>query len=77
MLVVTGIDCAAFWPTFRKSWRAPHHENSFMYGFNIPRHMITIAALQTVSPTTAIYPAALLAMNAIMYAMLKARRRAL
>lgn len=75
VLIVVGVDCAAFWPTFRKSWKKPYEENSFMYGFNIPRHVMALCALQTLSLTTALYPAALLAMNIIMYAMLKLRRR--
>lgn len=74
VLIVVVIDCSAFWPTFRKSWRKPHEENSFMYGFNIPRHLISLLALQTVSLITTLYPAALLIMNIIMYVMLKIRR---
>ena len=74
VLIVVGIDCSAFWPTFRKSWHKPLEENSFMYGFNIPRHMIALSALSQVTLVTALYPAALLAMNIIMYVMLKARR---
>ncbi len=75
VLIVVGIDACAFWPTFRKSWHKPHEENSFMYGFNIPRHSVALCALETVSPVTALYPATLLVLNVIMYAMLKLRRR--
>lgn len=74
IVIVTGIDCSAFYPTFRKSWLRPHEENSFMYGFNIPRHMVALSALGHISLTTALYPAALLAMNVIMYVMLRSRR---
>ncbi len=74
VLIVVGIDCSAFWPTFRKSWHRPFEENSFMYGFNLPRHVVALCALRDISLVTALYPAALLAMNVIMYAMLKARR---
>lgn len=76
MLLVTGIDCLAFGPTFRKAWRKPFEENSFAYGFNIPRHITAILSITHVSMLTAFYPAALLAMNIIMYVMLKTRRRA-
>lgn len=75
--LVTLIDCSAFYPTFRKSWLKPHEENSFMYGFNIPRHVMTLAAISNFSLVTALYPAALLAMNVIMYVMLKLRRQSL
>jgi hypothetical protein len=75
--IVTLIDCSAFYPTFRKSWHRPMEENTFMYGFNIPRHTLTLAAISTVSVTTVLYPAALLLMNALMYLMLKLRRERL
>lgn len=73
VIIITVIDCIAFWPTFRKSWHKPHEENAFMYGFNIPRHVISIASLSVISITTTLYPAALLLMNVIMYGMLKWR----
>ncbi len=72
--IVTLIDVSAVGPTFRKSWLRPHEENSFMYGFNIPRHAIGIAALAQISVTTALYSFALLIMNSIMFIMLKGRR---
>lgn len=77
VLIVVVIDCSAFWPTFRKSWHKPQEENSFMYGFNIPRHAVALSSLREVTLVTALYPAALLAMNIIMYAMLKIRRKRL
>lgn len=77
VIIVTAIDVAAVYPTFRKSWEKPWEENSFMYGFNIPRHVCSIASLQILSPVTALYPAGLLLMNIVMYIMLKARRKTL
>ena len=74
VVIVVGIDLAAVGPTVRKSWLRPFEENSFMYGFNIPRHVIALGSLQVFSPTTALYPGALLIMNALMYGMLKMRR---
>lgn len=77
VIIVTVIDVSAVYPTFRKSWIKPWEENSFMYGFNIPRHICSIAALQVLSPVTALYPVGLLLMNVVMFAMLKARRKTL
>lgn len=74
MILITTIDCSAFYPTFRKSWIKPFEENSFMYGANIPRHLISIMAISNFSIITVIYPAALLLMNAVMFIMLKIRR---
>ena len=75
--MVTLIDLAALYPAARKSWKRPHEENSFMYGFNIPRHCVSLAALNTISVTTALYPFALLLMNIGMFIMLKGRRMSL
>jgi len=72
--IVTLIDCSAFYPTFRKSWHKPMEENTFMYGFNIPRHALTLLAISNVSVVTMLYPAALFLMNCVMYVMLKLRR---
>ena len=75
VIIVVVIDLCAVVPTIRKSWNKPHEENSFMYGFNIPRHGIALLSLQTVTWVTALYPAALFVMNVGMYAMLKLRGR--
>lgn len=74
MILVCLIDGSAFVPTMRKAWHRPDQENSFMYGFNLPRHVVALAALRDVTLTTALYPAMLLAMNGATYAMLKLRR---
>ena len=74
IILITAIDCSAFYPTFRKSWIKPYEENTFMYGFNIPRHIVSIASIAQLNMLTVLYPAALLAMNIVMYIMLKIRR---
>lgn len=74
IILVTVIDCSAFVPTCRKSWHKPFEENSFMYGFNIPRHVISIFSIANLSVVTALYPCGLLLMNIITYVMLKMRR---
>ena len=74
VLIITGIDVAAVYPTFRKSWRKPFEENTFMYGFNVPRHLLAISSIQSYSIVTTLYPAGLLLMNIVMYVMLKYRR---
>lgn len=77
VIIVTAIDVSAVYPTFRKAWRKPFEENSFMYGFNLPRHICSIASIRSLSMVTALYPAALLVMNLVMYIMLKMRRKIL
>lgn len=75
VLIAVGIDALAFGPTFRKSWRKPHEENSTMYGVNIIRHSCSIGALSVYSLVTALYPVMLVLMNGSMWVMLMARRR--
>lgn len=77
IILIVGIDCCAFYPTFRKSWHKPFEEYAFLYCFNVPRHAISILALQNVSIITALYPAALATMNLLMYVMLRMRRKTL
>lgn len=72
--IITLIDLAAIYPTFRKSWIKPDEENSFMYGLNVPRHAIGLLAMNHYSVTTSLYPAVLVLMNLGMYVMLKLRR---
>lgn len=74
VLMVVVIDVLAFGPTFRKAWHRPHEEHSSMYGINIIRHAIAIAALTVYTPVTALYPIMLLVLNAAMWVMLLARR---
>ena len=74
VLMITAIDALAFGPTFRKSWQRPHQENTTMYGINIVRHAVAIAAIANISVITTLYPVMLLVMNAGMYIMLKYRR---
>lgn len=74
VILVTVIDALAFGPTIRKSWYKPYEELSFMYGFNIFRHFITLTALAQFSFVTALYPAMLFVMNIVSYAVIKGRR---
>jgi chromate transport protein ChrA len=74
IILITAIDCSAFYPTFRKSWHKPREENTFMYGFNIPRHVVSIFSIAQINMLTVLYPSALLVMNVVMYVMLHIRK---
>lgn len=75
IILVTLIDAAATVPTLRKSWNKPHEEDTFMYGFNIPRHLLSMMAIVNFTFITSVLPFWLLFMNTGMYLMLKIRRR--
>lgn len=75
VIIITIVDALAYGPTIRKSWHAPHSENITMYGINIGRHILGIAALSNYTLVTALYAVMLLITNASTFAMLLIRRR--
>ncbi|MBI1326073.1 MAG: hypothetical protein GC136_00350 [Alphaproteobacteria bacterium] len=75
--IVTLIDLAAYWPTIRKSWQKPHEEPALMYGLGFVRHILTIFAMESMNPTTIIFPAILVLGNAVTFLLLIYRRKVL
>jgi len=63
VLLLTGIDGAAFIPTIRKTANDPSSETLFTYALNVPRHAISIAAIAQYNAATYIYPSMLVIMN--------------
>ena len=74
VVIVTAINTAAYYPTFRKAWRKPFEEHILMYAINIPRHMLTIAATTTYSWTTLMYPASVVLVCILLFGSLQYRR---
>lgn len=77
VVIVSTIDAAAFFPTFRKSWMTPHEEGMiafFLYGLQM---VLSLLALESFTLTTALYPAVILVMNASLTLTLLCRRRIL
>lgn len=62
VIIVTIINSMAFYPTFRKTWARPHEEHITVYALNVPRQILTIAALTQYSVTTVLYPASIIVM---------------
>jgi hypothetical protein len=58
-IISTGIDCVAYYPTFRKSYWKPQEENLTTYGLDGLRHLISFLALSHITLATASYPVAL------------------
>jgi hypothetical protein len=76
-VIVSAIDAGAFYPSFRKAWSRPHDEGLMAFLAYVAQMVLSLAALETYSLTTALYPAVLLSMNAAMTLMLLYRRKIL
>lgn len=74
VILITLIDMAGFYPTFRKSWHAPTQESSLSFALGGFKHIFTVLALQNYSIITALFPLSLVIMNFSFIAMLYYRR---
>ena len=76
-ILVTAIDAAGFYPTFRKSWHKPREELLYMNLITMMKHFLSLAALTVFSIPTALFPATLMTLNILLAAMITGRRLAL
>ena len=77
VIIVSAIDTGAFYPTFRKSWMAPHQESAASFLLYALQTFLSLGALENFTWTTALYPATILTMNIILTSTLLYRRRLL
>lgn len=75
MILITTIDAVAFLPTCRKSWNRPFDETASLYVLNTFSLWLSLFALENISLITALYPATIMAMNAITALVVLSRRR--
>jgi len=75
VVIITVIDAVAFAPTFRKAYFHPRTENVWTYFFSGIKFVFGIAALQTLTLTTALYPASLVLANGAFVVMVVWRRK--
>jgi len=75
VLLITVIDAVGFYPTIRKSYYKPSEETASTYVLASVKCTLSIAALETFSVVTALYPASLVIMNGAFVAMLLWRRK--
>ncbi len=76
-IIITVIDLMAGYPTFRKSWIKPHQESASFFLVALLPFPLSVAALDIITPTTAMYPIAISAMYVALILMLFYRRRML
>lgn len=77
VILVTVIDALGFLPTFRKAYRRPHTETVSAFAIAIVKWIPGVAALETLTITTWLYPASIITLNSLFIAIVMARRRAL
>lgn len=75
VLLITLIDVAGFYPTFRKSWHAPQQESVMSYGLGGAKHLFTILALEHYSIITALFPFSLVLSNFALIMMILYRKK--
>jgi len=75
VIIVSGIDAVAFWPTFRKSWMKPYEESAFSFSVMTLQFILSIFALEKTTLTTTLYPATIVTLNVLLIAMILWRRK--
>jgi len=76
VIIVSAIDAVAYYPTFRKSWVNPYQESLTAFFIYTLQMSLSLAALDSFTLTTALYPATLVSMNVILVFILLYRRKA-
>jgi len=74
VLLITFIDLAGFYPTFRKSWSHPEQESVSSFVLGGFKHFFTVLALQNYSIITALFPISLVISNFALIAMIYYRK---
>lgn len=74
VILATVIETMAFYPTFRKSFFKPYGENCFMYLVDDVKFIMSVAALGSITVTTALYPLFCVVMNTSLVVMILWRR---
>ena len=75
ILIAITIELFAFYPTLRKSWAKPHEEVAQTWLLGGGMFIISVAALEQASFTTAAYPLFAAFLNLLLVAVLLYRRR--
>lgn len=76
VVVLTTVDLLGFGPTFRSAWTRPHSERVNFYALAALRNLVSLPALERLSATTVLFPAATGAACVVLAALIAVRRRA-
>lgn len=75
VILITVIDALGFYPTFRKTYFAPHDELLFTYNLSVIKLVISLLAIENVTIVTTLYPASLVFMNGLFVIVILIRRK--
>lgn len=75
VVLLTVVDLLGFGPTIRKSYEAPHSESLVFFGLFAARNLIVVAALESYSVATVLFPAAIAAACVLLMLLIVYRRR--
>jgi uncharacterized membrane protein SpoIIM required for sporulation len=74
VLLVTGIDAVAYYPTFRKSYAKPDEELASKYILTVIRYLFSLLALERFTIVTSVYQLVSIVMESAVVIMLLWRR---
>jgi hypothetical protein len=74
VLLVTGIDAVAYYPTFRKSYAKPDEELASKYVLTVIRYLFSLLALERFTIVTSVYQLVSIVMETAVVIMLLWRR---
>jgi len=77
VLLVTGIDAVAYYPTFRKSYAKPDEGLAFKYVLTVIRYLFSLLALEHYTVVTSVYQLVSIVMEMAIVVMLLWRRAVL
>lgn len=75
VLMLCFIDGMAFYPTFRKSWFAPHQEKLFTYAVGNIKFLLSVFALETMTLASSLFPLWVIVLDTAFIAMVVWLRR--
>lgn len=75
VVLLTVIDVAGFGPTVRKAYQFPYSESLLFFALFTLRNVLVMLALENLSVTTLLFPAAMLVICVFMITMIAYRRR--
>lgn len=77
VIILTGIDVVAYFPSIRKAYHKPFEEQMTLYVIMSIRNLLTIVALENYSLTTMIFPVVITIVNTLFISMVMVRRKIL
>lgn len=77
IVLIVLVDFFGSLPTFRKGYHRPHEEKVLSYAFAAIAHVFALLALDTIVPSTWLYPAAIVLLDGSLSVLLLVRRKQL